>query len=220
MKPNPPHKNVLLSNQTSTFIYWDRIYTADLPMSGYILYVDDGLTGEFVMAYNGSLNPAQVSYRVNNLVPGRTYRFKVRAMDYNGQGYESEFASYLSCLAPIGVKQPKLDKVDKTTFTITWELPESDGGCPITSYAIYRDDGAGGFIVTPVDPVAVQGNPYLFRHTATLLPADTGKTFRVKVEAINLYGSLLSPSLQFVLADVPGNPYPAPSVDISNTTTS
>jgi len=110
--------------------------------------------------------------------------------------------------------------VDKTTFTISWDLPESDGGCPITSYAIYRDDGAGGFLVTPVDPVSVEDNPYLFRHTATLLPTDTGKTFRVKIEASNLYGSLLSPALQFVLSDVPGKPTPAPYVDITNTTTS
>jgi len=73
-------------------------------MSGYILYVDDGLTGVFRIAYNGSLNPAQITYRVNNLVPGRTYRFKVRAIDYNGQGYESEYASYLSCMPPSGVK--------------------------------------------------------------------------------------------------------------------
>jgi len=189
-------------------------------MSGYILYVDDGLTGVFQIAYNGSLNPEQVAYRVNNLVPGRTYRFKVRVIDYNGQGYESDPASYVSCVPPSGVKQPRLEKVDKTTFTIVWDLPESDGGCPITGYAIYRDDGAGGFIVTPVDPESVSGNPYLFRHVATLTPADTGKTFRVKIEAINIYGSLLSPALQFILADVPGKPYPPPSVDISNTTIS
>ncbi len=73
--------------------------------------------------------------------------------------------------------------------------------------------------MTPVDPLAVQDNPYLFRHKAFLTSADTGKTFRVKVEAVNLYGSLLSPALQFVLADVPGKPSPAPQVDITNTTT-
>jgi len=66
----------------------------------------------------------------------------------------------------------------------------------------------------------VGGNPYLFRHLTTLTSADTGKTFRVKVEAINVYGSNISPALQFVLADVPGKPTPAPKVDITNTTTS
>jgi len=52
-----------------------------------------------------------------------------------------------------------------------------------------------------------------------LTALDTGKIFRVKIEAINKYGTLLSPALQFVLADVPGKPTPAPLVDITNTTT-
>jgi len=78
-------------------------------MSGYMLYVDDGLTGVYNLVYDGSLNPAQVTYRVNDLVPGRTYRFKVRAVDYNGQGYESNSISYLSCMPPSGVKQPRLE---------------------------------------------------------------------------------------------------------------
>ena len=99
-------------------------------------------------------------------------------------------------------------------------MPDSDGGCSITGFAIYRDDGAGGFIITPVDPATVANNPYLFEHTTTLSAADTGKTFRVRIEAVNKYGSLLSPALQFVLADIPGKPTPAPSVDITNTTTS
>jgi hypothetical protein len=58
VKPNPPHKDVEQSNETSTFIYWDRIYTSDVPMSGYMLYVDDGLTGVYNLVYDGSLNPA------------------------------------------------------------------------------------------------------------------------------------------------------------------
>lgn len=123
-------------------------------------------------------------------------------------------------MAPRGVKQPVLKSVSETDFTIEWELPESDGGCPITGYAIYRDDGQGGFIVTPVDTATVDGNPYLFRHTVALTSSETGKIFRVKVEAKNTYGTLKSPALQFVLADVPGKPTPAPMVDITNTTTS
>ncbi len=118
------------------------------------------------------------------------------------------------------MKQPRLVSVDETHFTIEWDLPRSNGGCPITGYAIYRDNGLGGFIITPVDVASVEDNPYLFKHTATIAGSETGKTFRVKVEAINVYGSVLSPALSFVLADVPGKPTPAPSVDITNTTTS
>ena len=117
------------------------------------------------------------------------------------------------------MQPPILEKVDRTSFSIVWDLPSSNGGCPITGYAIYRDDGAGGLIVTPVDAESVAENPFVFEHTASLTSADTGKTFRVKVEAINGYGTNISPALQFVLADVPGKPTPAPKVDITNTTT-
>jgi hypothetical protein len=47
----------------------------------------------------------------------------------------------------------------------------------------------------------------------------TGSTLRVKVEAINDVGSILSPALQFVLAAVPDIPTPMPSADLTNTTT-
>lgn len=46
-KPNTPQKNVLLSNETSTYIYWDKVTTSQLPLSGYILYMDEGLGGPF-----------------------------------------------------------------------------------------------------------------------------------------------------------------------------
>jgi len=171
------------------------------------------------MVYDGSLNPEQVSYAVNNLIPGLTYNFQLKAIDYNGQNSLSAPVSFLSCIPPSGVKKPRLANVDRTTFTIVWDLPQSNGGCPITGYAIYRDDGAGGLIVMPVDPVFTANNPYLFSDTSTLSASSTGMTFRVKIEAINAYGSTLSPALQFVLADAPGIPTPAPYVDITNTTT-
>lgn len=59
----------------------------------------------------------------------------------------------------------------------------------------------------------------MFNYLTVLNSTYTGETLRVKVEAINIKGSALSPALQFVLANVPGTPFPAPAVDITNTTT-
>jgi hypothetical protein len=39
------------------YITWSKVTTSDLPILGYILYMDDGIEGEFSVAYNGSVNP-------------------------------------------------------------------------------------------------------------------------------------------------------------------
>ena len=51
-----------------------------------------------------------------------------------------------------------------------------DGGCPITGYAVWRDDGTGAQIFTEVntqsDP-AIRNIPTLSQATITNFPADS-----------------------------------------------
>ena len=100
---NSPHKNLLLSNSTSTAIYWDSITTSELPINGYILLMDDGLGGPYSVVYDGSLNSAQLSYTVNGLTPSLTYNFILEAVDFNKQSSQSTSAAYVSCVAPSGM---------------------------------------------------------------------------------------------------------------------
>ena len=39
----------------------------------------------------------------------------------------------------------------KTTFELQWTEPTYNGGCPLTSYAVYRDEGDSGLITTEVN---------------------------------------------------------------------
>ena len=41
---------------------------------------------------------------------------------------------------------PVLEGVTSTTFTLSWQLPLFVGGCPITEFGIFRDDGNNGDI--------------------------------------------------------------------------
>jgi hypothetical protein len=119
------------------------------------------------------------------------------------------------------MQAPKLEQVNKTSFTISWLPPSSINGCPVLSYAIYRDDGtASGFVNIPVDVADVANKPDLFRHQVTLDGSLTGLKFNVKVEATNIMGSTISNAFQFTLASVPGKPTPPPSVDHAETTVS
>ncbi len=147
------------------------------------------------------------------MTPSLTYQFEVQAIDINGVGDLSPSASFLSCVNPSGMAVPYLIASDATTYTIGWNLPANNGGCNIIGYALYSDNGSGGSISNSVDGGSLATSYNVFEYTATMTVAHTGLSFRVKVEAINSFGSTLSPAFQFVLASVPAQPTPAPSLD-------
>jgi hypothetical protein len=53
------------------------------------------------------------------------------------------------------MKIPVLESVGETTYSISWDLPSSDGGCSILGYAIYSDYGSGGLINIDVDSAII-----------------------------------------------------------------
>lgn len=70
------------------------------------------------------------------------------ALNFNGQSDLSVAAPYIICVSPTNFKPPTLAAVSQTSMTLAWNAPSSNGGCPITSYKIYINDGAGGTTYT------------------------------------------------------------------------
>lgn len=93
------------------------------------------------------------------------------------------------------MSQPFLLARDEVSFTLGWDIPSSDGGCPILGYALYRDDGAGGTITTSLDGGALATSYNVFEYAVTLGAGFTGATLRVKVEALTVAYSVESPAL-------------------------
>jgi hypothetical protein len=87
-------------------------------------------------------------------------------------------------------------------MTLAWTAPSSNGGCSITSYHIYMDDGAGGTF-SEVDAATVNDYPSLRSHTLTFAAADTSKTFKIYMTAENVIDEVTSETVSFVLAAVP-----------------
>lgn len=81
-------------------------------------------------------------------------------------------------MIPYGVYQPTLVNSDSTSLTVKWQSPISDGGCSVTSFALYRDNGDNGAISVQVDPANLNNKPYIFEYTITI-PALTGKVVRI-----------------------------------------
>ncbi len=70
----------------------------------------------------------------------------------------------------------------------------------------------------PIDPDNFVSRRDLFSYLVILDSTFTGKIINVKVIAYNSMGSVTSRSTLLILADVPGKPFPAPTVDSSQTT--
>jgi hypothetical protein len=73
------------------------------------------------------------------------YTFIVIALNYNGKSEPSIPFTFNACTPPQNIDQPtRVDLLSTTNhLTIAWQPPHNDGGCPVTGYAVYRDDGTG-----------------------------------------------------------------------------
>lgn len=75
---------------------------------------------------------------------------------------------------------------------IMWNAPKDDGGCPITGYALFRDDGVTEIpnieVNSASDPL-VRNIPTLRQVSVQLLTADLGTWYKYEVHAYNSEGS-------------------------------
>jgi titin len=196
----------------------------DATIRGYILSMDDGNGGAFADIFSGIFEPSTLNYLVTGLTTGKKYRFKVRAAGYNEEGPESTIASFYACTSPSGFASPVAIEQTEESILIQWKAPTDNGGCTLSSYAVFRDDGAEGEVTTEVNSVndiAVRDNPSLDVVNITNFDsggADVGKTFRVKVTAYNVGGREAdSGVVALVLASIPDTPTVGPQNDATIT---
>jgi hypothetical protein len=106
--------------------------------TGYLLYMDGGNDGDYRVLYNGTLQPGVLEYRVtgaeHGIAIGRAYRFRVSALNYNGEGTLSDEATLYMCLTPQDFPAPEYVSSTETTLTVKWCAPSSTSGCPIYKY--------------------------------------------------------------------------------------
>jgi hypothetical protein len=102
-----------------------------------------------------------------------------------------------------------------------WNAPKDDGGCPITGYAVFRNDGEGGLPTIEVNTDQdsnIRDKPTLRSVTVSNFPEGSlSSTFMYQVEAFNAVLSTKSASVSFKHAAVPSMPQSSPVDDISVT---
>ena len=117
-------------------------------------------------------------------------------------------------MAPSVIAVPYLIDAETNKITIGWTEPLKNGGCPLTGYSLYRDDGNEGPVSVEVnssnDP-AIRDNPVLSQVIVTNFGTGTeGKYFRFKVRAHNREGYVDTTFLRVLNAGRPLAPQSAP----------
>jgi hypothetical protein len=95
-----------MSSQTSITVSWTPVADKEIPTSGYNLYMDNGDDGDFSLIMNGENHPGKLSYTANYLKPNTIYRFKVSAVNFNGEGLQSTETLIQTCSPPSNLSSP------------------------------------------------------------------------------------------------------------------
>lgn len=119
----------------------------DIAVTGYRLYSDLGLLGNYYLVYDGSENSNMLSYVHTGLNAGFTYSYELEVLNFNGPSAMSPVASRAACEAPSGFNNLYLKSTSQTQIIIGWTQPADDGGCTIQGYTVQMDSGPSTSLV-------------------------------------------------------------------------
>lgn len=135
----------------------------------------DEATGRWVPA--GETDDAEPSIKLNGLIPGHKYKFRVRAVNKQGKSEPLTTAQAIEAKNPFDEPskpgQPEIKDYDKDFVELQWQRPENDGGSPIVGYIIEKKDkfspswekcaDVTGDVTTGIVPDLIEGTQYEFR---------------------------------------------------------
>ncbi|XP_037071181.1 LOW QUALITY PROTEIN: twitchin-like [Pollicipes pollicipes] len=153
------------------------------PVQKYVIEKMDEATGRWVKA--GETDGPQTEFDVDGLVPGKHYKFRVRAVNKEGASEPLTTDHGIEAKNPFDEPgkpgTPEITDFDKTFVDLKWTAPESDGGNPIKEYVIQRREKN-----SPKweDAVTVPGD----KTEAHVPDLTEGDTYEFRVVAVNKAG--------------------------------
>lgn len=185
-KPTPPQGPLQISDvhKDGCKLKWKRPKDdGGTPIEYYQVDRMDVQTGCWVPCSRSN----EPSAEVTGLTPGREYKFRVSAV--NAEGESKPLMGEESIIAKNPYDEPsspenlKVVDWDRDHVDLAWSPPKNDGGAPITAYYIEKKDKFGDWekaLEVPGDqlkatmPDLIEGQPYQFRVRAvnTAGPGD------------------------------------------------
>jgi len=117
----------------------------DSPILSYSLEVDDGRGGLLMPMYGVDTNSLSLTYTFSSGVQrGLTYRARYRSRNSVGWSAYSPIGYITAAVKPSAPLTPTFIEATSTTIKINLWTSEDNGGSPIITYYLERDDGNSG----------------------------------------------------------------------------
>jgi fibronectin type 3 domain-containing protein len=127
-------------------------------------------------------NVTTMSFTDTGLTNGTTYYYKVAAVNAVGTSPQSGEASATPQATVPSAPTGLVASAGNASVVLSWTVPNSDGGSPITGYNVYRGTAPGGEGGTPVATNVASSS---FTDTGLA----NGTTYYYKVAAVNAAGT-------------------------------
>ena len=198
---------------TITITWEDLESVPGLPLTNYLIYIDNQGDGNFGTAVNHT-NFSLLEHQFTGLAEGAEYGIKIQAENVINTGEESNVVSLAAVSLPDAPAAPVFETSTNTSISLAWSAPTENGGTSITGYKVYMND-----FTTDAFSLIYDGSSSPSVLSLTQQGLTAGNYYRFTVSALNRVGeSPQSTSATFYCADNPGAPG-APEL-VSSATTS
>ncbi|RWS24197.1 twitchin-like protein, partial [Leptotrombidium deliense] len=185
-KPSPPEGPLMLEEVRADHITvaWRRPKDdGGQDLKGYVIEKMDPDTGRWVPA--GEVGPNTEKFTVEGLTKGKKYKFRVKAVNKEGESDPLETDSAVVAKNPYDEPgkpgKPEIVDYDNTKCDLKWAAPENDGGKPITHYIIEMKDKLSKDFVEVMKTSSAKPE-------ATVTGLKQGNVVQFRVRAVNIAG--------------------------------
>ena len=151
------------------------------PITGYLVEKMDEESGRWVPVTTSREPEADVG----GLIPGKSYKFRVKAINVEGESepLETEKATLAKnpFTEPDKPGRPNVEDWDRNRVDLSWAAPSEDGGAPITGYIIEKKEKGAAKWVKAAEVFGPETE-------ARVMDLIEGQEYQFRVKAVNKAG--------------------------------
>jgi hypothetical protein len=202
--PEAPVLSITDTSRDSCSVAWTALTPpTDSLITGYVLLIDDGASGEFREAYDGRTKPSTVHATIFGLSPMTTYQLTGYATNKAGNGANATQITCHTATVPGVPGTPSWVSSSASSIRVEWTPAYDDGGSPIMEYRLYIDEVEGLDVANIESWTLAYSGSALTYEVTTGLSATMAYRFKVKTVSEQYLESGFSSIALFYAAPLP-----------------